>query len=245
MPIDSIPRDGIQSHFGYSVTPHGDLKVLVLTIGFDVSLNPDSIFAPNNYYWPIHSDNNVIDFQGFPTEFNQVYYSSPDMFSPTANDPSVSNFYYQQSRTGQGEPFKVTYDFFPHRINVPILPSDEGDNYFDNFISRAYDTIQARYANYNWQQYDMRTNYPNFGYDNSVNPTPDGKIDYVIMLFRFAKGIQDRYKWMNKFSQDGYSPMPTGEGNCTILNYIKDIPLNQVFTKYLIQSPSIFCIIRP
>jgi hypothetical protein len=37
-----------------------------------------------------------------------------------------------------------------------------------------------------------------------------------------------------------HRPMPTGEGNCTILNYIKDIPLNQVFTKYLIQSSQFF-----
>ena len=210
---DTLPRtDPSYSYFGKMHTPRGHLKVLVLTIGFDRwDYEGDSlhVFPDPFNLWPAHSSSGVIDYQGFPTNFDEVYYSSPDMFSPTANDPSVSNFYYQHSRTGAHEPFKVTYEFFPHRINVPILPSDEGDYSFDNFISRAYDTIQTRYANYNWQQYDMRTNRPNFGYDNSIDPTPDGKIDYVIMLFRFAKGIQQRYKWMNKFSQDGYTPMPT------------------------------------
>ncbi len=171
-------------------------------------VHADSVFPGNSDIWPVHSPNGN-DFQGFPKNFDQVYYSNPNMFSPTASDLSVSNFYYQQSRTGEGEPFRVTYQFFPHRINVPILPGDENDNnYFYKFVNRAYDTIQARYSDANWYnyfaQFDQRTT-SDYQFDNSVNPIPDGKIDYLLILFRFNSPPSGQHGWMNSIGRDAYA----------------------------------------
>ncbi len=179
----------------------------MLTIGFD---NENLVFPGDQDIWPVHSGNGN-DCQGFPEDFDEVYYSSSDMFSPTASDLSVSNFYYQQSRTVDGEPFKVTYEFFPYRINVPILPGDTlGNHSFSGFIKRAYDTIQTHFADTAWYEYfaqfDQRTN-SNFKFDKSVNPTPDGNIDYLLILFRFSSPPSDNVglEWMGNFSHNAWA----------------------------------------
>jgi len=206
LPDDTLQKTTGYSYFGGVHTPRGNLHVLVLTIGFDRwDYEGDSLILfyppPNDDLWPVHSSDNVVDFQGFPKDFHEVVYSSPDMFSPTANDRTVSNFYYQHSRTGTHEPFKVTYEFFPHRINIPILDTDVTGTTWSKFINRAYDTIQARYADFDWQRFDTRTNRSGyeeyFENDNSLNPLPDGKLDYVIILARFGSGTPEKYGWIH------------------------------------------------
>lgn len=230
-PGDTVQVRG-QSYYGRPHTPRGDLKMLVLTIGFDRwDYEGDSlcVFSSNSEVWPVHSGNGN-DYQGLPEYFDEAYYSSPDMFSPTASDLSVSNFYYQQSRTGEQEPFKVTYQFFPHRINVPILPSDRSTNFYD-FINRAYDTIQSRFADDSWYQYftqfDQRTNSNN-QFDNSVNPTPDGNIDYLLILFRFSSppSGNEELKWMNI----GHSAYSSVLGRTINFPQGKTISFNKGFT---------------
>jgi hypothetical protein len=55
-----------------------------------------------------------------PVNFPGMFYTDFSQFSAAATDASLSNFYYQSSRTGGGQPFRVLAEAFPDRINVPF-----------------------------------------------------------------------------------------------------------------------------
>jgi hypothetical protein len=43
--------------------------------------------------------------------------------------------------------------------------------------------IRDNYPNFDWSRFDLRTNAPNFQYDNSQS-APDGILDYVVICWR-------------------------------------------------------------
>ncbi|MBF9219688.1 hypothetical protein [Hymenobacter ruricola] len=174
------------STFGYAFTPQGDLKVLVVFVGFmeDILSGPNGCGSYNAPEWaqdPVQGSGFGVG-ETFPANYTSVCYTNPTQFSLGATDQSVSNFLYQMSRTSPN-PLKVTFGTFPKRINVPASGRSFGD-----FFGYAQDTINAAAAQFpafNWGQYDQRTNNPRFNFDNSATG-PDGQLDYVIFCFRVS-----------------------------------------------------------
>ena len=116
--------------------------------------------------------------QTFPANMGSFFYTSPTQFSPTATDPSFSNFFYQMSRTA-ANPFKMTFGFLPARVNVSYAAYPN----LSGATNAAINLAIAQNPNFDWAAYDQRTNRPDYRYDNSVSP-PDGKLDYVVVFWR-------------------------------------------------------------
>ena len=165
------------STFGATLTGRGNLKVLVLFAGYteEADLNCSTYDAQP---WPNTSPNPSMVGHTFPANLSSFFYTSPTQFSPTATDPSFSNFFYQMSRTA-ANPFRMTFGFLPARVNVSYAAYPNLGSATNAVINLAI----AQNPNFDWASYDQRTNRPDFRYDNS-NSTPDGKLDYVVVCWR-------------------------------------------------------------
>lgn len=166
---------------GVEVTPKGNLKVLVIFAGFEEealvncpSQNATSWPSEGPFGFPVRGNT-------FPADINDVCYTSNTQFSPTANDESLSNFYYKMSQTA-ANPFRMTFGYFPDRINIPAATG----NNMGTCTQAVLNKIAADYPDFDWSPYDQRTNHPDFAFDNSTSQ-PDGALDYVVVCFRTFK----------------------------------------------------------
>ena len=176
----SIPPS---STYGSAFTPQGDLKVLVIFVGFKEDLRQGtSCWDHNTPNWPQIPSNPPPGTQPdltFPVDFPTTCYTSTTQFSPTATDQSLSNFFYQMSRTSPN-PLRMTFGTLPGRVNID---ANNRGSYLNVYIPDALAEAAAAYPNFNWGAYDNRTNGPNYTYDNRISQ-PDGQLDYVVFCFR-------------------------------------------------------------
>ena len=168
---------GASSVNGYMVSPHGDLKVLVIFAGYLEEAEPTcSTFGTSE--WPNTIVNGVVNKTTLPANLNTYFYQNTNQFAPTATDQTISNYFYQMSRTS-ANPFRPTFGWLPNRINVSYAA-------FPNIFNATHEAIQQavdQNPTFDWASYDRRTNWPNFNSDNS-NSAPDGKLDYVVVVWR-------------------------------------------------------------
>ena len=172
---------------GAAFTPQGELKVLVIFVGFweDINQNPQC-GDYNNSEWPqfpLNPNPNTPAGLTFPTNYASACYTFSSQFSLTATDQSLSNFFYQMSRTSPN-PLKMTFGTLPGRVNVNA--SGRGSS-LGVYIPDALAAAAAAYPTFNWGAYDNRTNHPGYAYDNTAS-APDGQLDYVVFCFRSSGG---------------------------------------------------------
>ena len=156
------------------------MKVLVIFVGFTEDQYDSNCGNYNDPNWPQLPPGAVTPGQTLPTNYLADCYTSNAQFSLTANDQSLSNFFYQMSRTSPS-PLRMTFGTLPGRINVT---AGGRGNSLITYASEALTAAAAAYPNFNWGAYDNRVNQPNYHADPLVADGPDGKLDYVVFCFR-------------------------------------------------------------
>ena len=153
---------------GLEFTPKGDLRVLIVFIGYGEPYDSQDIAGwPANSQFPDWATNNARAFYTSFSDFSNNIYSDRNRFS-------VSNFYYQMSNGS----FRLIADYYPHRVTVDV---DRGDTWGD--IHRK--AIEQIANDVEWSRYDNRTNLPSFLFDNSSSE-PDGIVDFIVFCNRFS-----------------------------------------------------------
>ncbi|MBW6482743.1 MAG: hypothetical protein K0B10_06755 [Vicingaceae bacterium] len=177
--LDSLARLTANSINGNLFTPRGEMRVLIIYAGFTNDNETSSL----GLVWP-YDDGINPPGKSFPSNTWDLFYDDYSDFSPSNNDNSISNYYYQMSLQSSN-PLKIIAGVFPERINVPGTVNTQWGTY----ISWVYDSIQAKYPSYDFSNFDSRKNWPGYQFDNSdttLYPSDD-KIDFTIIIFRYSR----------------------------------------------------------
>ncbi len=174
---------------GGDFTAKGKMRILIISAGFT---NDANTVNNSNSFWPY--DDGSGTGNSLP-KYDQVLYSQDNQFDISNSDNSLSNFYLQMSKHAPN-PFELTYELFPVRINVPVTQFDVDQAYqssgsvipslaYRRLNQKVMDIIKNDYPDaYNWANVDQRKNNPNYTSDNSLS-SPDRNIDYVLITWRF------------------------------------------------------------
>jgi hypothetical protein len=160
--------------------------------GADIPYNNDD--DPNNP-WP-QTLNGSAWGESLPRSTANTFYTNLSQFSSSTTDLSLSNFYYQMSQFS-GNPFKLIAVNFPVRVNVTATTANNTGGAWRTYSQmvlekiRTEPSLQAHMTGLNRGLIDARTNTPQFQSDNSSSP-PDNKIDYTVIIWRYAKGSPGR-----------------------------------------------------
>jgi len=189
------------SEYGHALTPRGTMRVLVIYAGFtndNVNPNdglPGTLIPYNNEEqnnpWPQKLNGSAWG-ESLPRSAANNFYTNLSQFNTSATDQTLSNFYYQMSQFSSA-PFKLMAVNFPVRVNVTANTAINRDNPWYTYSRMVLDkirtdpTLQAHMISLNRGLIDARTNEPGFRSDNTNSP-PDGKIDYTIIIWRYANG---------------------------------------------------------
>lgn len=199
--IFSTSAFSTDSRYGGCFTPKDSLKVLVVFVGFG---DNDTLMDVGG--WPPDQD--------FPDRIanSKTFYSDFSMFdSPIDSERDVENisrWYYEMSKFS-GHPLKVIADCI--RINISGSPTDfdAASNYEileNSNRDKILDALSALHNdinnNFNWADYDNRINFPNYKNDYSNYNSPDNKVDYIAIIFR--------WKSSNPNSATGYTTFAGG-----------------------------------
>lgn len=162
--------------YGEVFTPRGDLRVLVVCVGFE---NNDYDQPFSN--WPPHQD--LPDYMQ-DGNFFEAFYDNFDQFEQFKNDSSVQNISkLYQEMSQPNENFRIVADVFPRRINISPAGANRM-NCWSLFNKRALQQLLEEEPQFDWSPYDNRKNRPNFLFDNSQTG-PDGKPDFIIFYYRY------------------------------------------------------------
>jgi hypothetical protein len=193
------------SAYGNPFTPKGDLRALVICAGFG----------------PYYDDQWVNGWDSAPDSIPSIlkdgslFYTNTSQFSsnpPASAIENVSAYYYAMSR-GQ---FRFMVDVYPKRIN--ITPGNEG---WSGAAKKVIAQMKTENPNFDWSPYDNRQNVPGYQFDNSINPQPDMKPDYVIIIYRYNRA----------FGKQPYTPYPPGNAYATI-----DLGPTDIYNGYTFNS---------
>jgi len=186
LPCCGTPPPPPNSKFGMAFTPRGNLLILVIFAGFteDYELNPQTgqpnCSDFNSAPWPQTDATHQLPGTAIPQNLADFGYTSQNQFSPTATDLTVSNYFYQISKTTTS-PLRVTFDYFPQRINVSRSAAPAGS--LMGYGDAVFNKIEQDFPNFDWSPWDKRLNDPNFLTDNGALGR-DYKVDYVVICWR-------------------------------------------------------------
>jgi hypothetical protein len=180
-------------HGGY-FTPKGDHKFFVVYVGKDVICDPNN---PDYNWWGWsnnHPTNPSLNCKTVPDYHSDLFYSSYSQFNLNATDRTISNYFYKMSN-GQ---LRIIADTFPERINSTPTFFPDGTYRLLNTtdIVNQLRNKASNYSWFNWTDFDLHNNSPNFNSDNS-GFSPDGLIDYTVMIYRQrgAGGLMGHSLW--------------------------------------------------
>ncbi len=154
---------------GLVTTPRGDFHALVVFVSF----YEDSLDGQQEV-WPY--DELPIFARG---ENNELFNANPDEIGERNN---ISKWYSDMS---MGK-FRFTADVFPEPIMVKKHMNSAGVP-INTLINKEVFAQLRRKKDINWSKYDKRKNGPGWSSDNQ-NTEPDGKLDYVILMYRGPNG---------------------------------------------------------
>lgn len=174
------------SYFGNSLTPTGNLHILIVFIGFDTTNVSDSSITwkhdsiPN---WAKGNFNDIIDIDD----------------SQLHNRKNITSYFHSMSSGN----FLLTGEVYPDLIRVSPDYNEILDS-LGNIIGYSLDVLDVPddaieiinlqdnlLFDYDYTRFDNRTNSPKYKFDNSLfsdtlsNPAvPDGKFDYIVFAIR-------------------------------------------------------------
>ncbi|GAL84618.1 hypothetical protein SGRA_1855 [Sporocytophaga myxococcoides] len=169
--LASIYANGQTSYApnGGPFTPSGDLRVLVIYAGFEGDCSNDQ----NNggSAWPLGTNCDAL-----PSFASNLFYDDFTDFASGNTDKTLSNYFYQASRLNPTRsPLRIVGEVYPKRVSIS---GTSADNY------KVFQKIELTDPTFNWSRYDNRINSPDFKYDYSTWGSGDGKIDYVVVIYR-------------------------------------------------------------
>jgi len=179
-----IPNGGL-------FTPEGDIKALVIFVGFShqVYSDGDSIPFNSQYYtnWDISKGQNLPPYVDEKTGEMTIFHESKQNFSKTKNPNNISDYYHAMS-LGKlnflAECFKDPKTGLPKRIDI----NPKGIKSISALNRAVIDQIYLDYPSFDWFPFDTRNNHPNYK-KNTSNTRADGKPDCIIFVYRNHNGM--------------------------------------------------------
>lgn len=199
---------GLNSTYGYSTTPKGELHALVIFVAFE----EDS--TQENPIWPYD------EIPSFAIgENNALFNKSAKQIGSHQN---ISKWYSDMS---MGE-FTFTGSIYPKQIIVPMRTNSWGMP-IQSLINRDVVKQLKRDTVFDWSRFDKRENGSEWEKDVSRSQ-PDGELDYVIFMYRIpgSKGMAAVRSQWNKLKiqdsvlhiTDGFTSVNTSSDPRTILS---------------------------
>ncbi len=197
------------AHYGEVFTPKGDLRVLIICVGFKDFDNAQKFpnWKPNGAL-PDFVQNNAIP---------ESFYNNYEDFDKYKNIDSVKNLskLYQEMSFPNGN-FRIVADVYPKCINID--PGGvSGRNCWATFNKRVFKEMYKQDPDFDWSKYDRRVNNPNFRVDAS-SYQPDGKPDYVVLMYR-ADG-----RWQKQLFPYAKAALGNFGGGASVLAGVNDMP---------------------
>ncbi len=192
--------------YGSHFTPRGELKTLIVFVGFkgftEFDFGDWIEFDPDNPD-PFEEDNNglpIIIDDGYSPNYNfhydgdgYLFRNMSDFSNPTYMDDhnyaGISKMLYQVS--DPNDPFYFTAETFTDSMGVPALvvidPSDYVGGGWSGLNKLAVEKMQEINPGFDLAPFDQRENSPRYNFDNSQT-NPDGIVDNVVFYYRFQGG---------------------------------------------------------
>ena len=203
-----------QTYLGNRITPSGELTILVVFVRLpgqswnnDAANNPPGLFT-----WP--NSQNVP--QIFTDPINGNSYDNFDEFHDDNEDLTLSNFYYQMSKSNPKlDQFKVIFKPFPIVIekNTPSLMKAAVEHFF---------ALNPQYEGY-LEQFDLRSTCYNYNYDNRVSD-PDGVFD-MELHFSSENVVNAALPGFSSFNFEAYGKTYSIGSNGVHINNWQNWPL--------------------
>ncbi len=179
-----IPNGGL-------FTPNGDIKALVIFVGFTHNVQHEGDSIPFNHQrydnWDISKGQNLPPYVNMKTGKMEIFHESKSDFSKSINPYNISDYYNEMSLgkfNFMAECFKDPNTGKPVRIDI----NPKGKKTIGEFNKAVIDKIYELHPDFNWFPYDTRENNPS--YARSTDKTrADGKPDCIIFVYRNHSGM--------------------------------------------------------
>lgn len=179
-----IPNGGL-------FTPKGDIKALVIFVGFSHQIDQDGDSIPfnnQNYTnWDIKNGQNLPPYVNPITGDMEIFHNSISDYSHIKSPSNISD-YYKEMSLGKfnflAECFKDPETGIPKRIDIDA----KGKNSIQSLNKAVVQKIYEDYPNFDWSPFDRRVNNPGYR-KNASTFNPDGKPDCLIFVYRNHLGM--------------------------------------------------------
>lgn len=172
-------------------TPKGDIKALVVFVGFshNVFHDGDSIPFNHQYYtnWDIANGQELPPYVDPKSGKMEIFHDDISDFNQESNPYNISDYYSEMSLGKfhfMAECFKDPKTGKPVRIDI----NPKGKRSIKAFNKAAIDKIYELYPDFDWSPYDSRENYPNYK-RSTAKTRSDGKPDCIIFVYRNHGGM--------------------------------------------------------
>jgi len=174
-------------------TPDGELRVLIIlaeiegTEDFDTE---DWVSRPGlNYELPEFV---VLDQNGKYSKTTDYIFNDFSEFNSGGpiddqSNASISRFWNVMSKPNRD--FRIVGELFtgPDGNAVPVKVPLGGSTSWYSMNKKVAAKLDEVNPDFNWSDFDLRENFPNWEFDNS-NSAPDDDIDFAVILWRFESG---------------------------------------------------------
>jgi len=190
---------------GGMFTPEGELKALVVFVGFSHNIwnGKDSIPFNHQRYdqWDIKNGQELPPYVDLETGEISIFHDELSDFEKDDKWNNISDYYHQMSLGKlkfMAECLKDPVTNKPIRIDIDPRPL----NSIKQFNQAAMDMIFEKYPNFDWTQFDTRTNSPAYR-KNTNNTRSDGKPECIIFIYRNHKGMKTQIHVTHKLGWGG------------------------------------------
>ena len=175
-------------------TPKGDIKALVIFVGFSHNVMQDGDSIPFNHQpytnWDISKGQDLPPYVNPETGKMEIFHDDKTDFKATKNPYNISDYYSEMSLgtfNFMAECFKDPKTGKPVRVDIDPRRKKSIAKLNQAVIDEIYNT----YPDFDWFPFDTRENYP--AYKRSTNNTrSDGKPDCIIFVYRNHNGMPQK-----------------------------------------------------
>ncbi len=176
---------------GGMFTPEGDIKALLIFVGFshNIFVNGDSIPFNHQHYanWDISQGQDLPPYVNSLTGEMDIFHEDIQEFSKPNTPVNISDYYNEMSLgkfNFMAECLKDPNTDLPVRIDI----DPKGKNSIKDFNRAVLDKVYQLYPDFDFAPFDIRENNPNYS-RNTANTRSDGKPDCIIFIYRNHNGM--------------------------------------------------------